>query len=264
MTLISHTYPGSDTDSLVISLSRQRNAMERMEVKRIECISAQEAGGILYRSSKLARDHHSNYLRALINILDLSSLTTSSLLTTMISRQSTVCKNAFRYLSLIRKNASLYYKDETSRDLQSWWGSSPKQYLLSFLPFDARFSKKSPNVRNLSTFRDHTVCSTSCYEDLDSCRNVGFILKAKGLKRSLASKLVDNTDFERSSERHCPPKRVIQHSIRRKDRRVFVVGSERRALTFLNAKQFFSRKFSNPRNDFGYPLYLKPLLELES
>ena len=117
---------GTDTDSLVISLSRRRNALDREEVKRVRRACAQGGNALLYRDSNIAHDHHCNYLRALINILDLSSLTTNSLLTTLVSQQSVVCKNAFKYLSLIRKNASLYYKDETSRDVQSWWGFVPK------------------------------------------------------------------------------------------------------------------------------------------
>ena len=235
--------------------------MDQKEVERLVWLNAQDENALLFRNSKLARDYHSVYLRAFINILDFSSLNTSSILTTLICRESNICMNAFKYLSTVRKNASLYYKDETSRDVRSWWGSSPKQYLLDFLPFDACFTKSNPKSQSFSTFRDHEICTTSCYEDLESSKTVGFILKAKGLKRSLASKLIDNTDFERSAERFCPPKRVLQHSIRRKDRRVFLVGSNKRALTFLNAKQYFARKFSTFQNDFGYPLYLKPLLE---
>ena len=173
-------------------------------MERLVWLSAQDENALLFRNSKLARDYHSVYLRAFINILDFSSLNKSSILTTLICRESNICMNAFKYLSTVRKNASLYYKDETSRDVRSWWGSSPKQYLLDFLPFDACFTKSNPKSQSFSTFRDHEICTTSCYEDLESSKTVGFILKAKGLKRSLASKLIDNTDFERSAERFCP------------------------------------------------------------
>ena len=108
-----------------------------------------------------------------------------------------------------------------------------------------------------------SACTVECTNNLDSINQKVSVLKIKGLKRSLCGTIVKDRDgdFEKVLERFCQPRTVSQHSIRRRERRLYVVRENRKILSPLNVKQYFNSRYSTRDFFFGFPLYLRPLLE---
>ena len=252
--------------------SRKRNAIEEHEAqiqrrKQKEAGPNQQCSFPLYRETLVAKNYQMAFLRAMMNILDFSSIPSESPLLYFLKRDNPFNLFLVGILSTIRKNKSLYYKDEalskkdchnnTANILCKFYACSPKQYLISFHNDDIKYYSKQPE-RFL--FDAHSECSAECEVDLDAVSSP-LVLKAKGLKRSIQGKVLNNREFQKVAQRQCPAKRVAQHTIKRQYRRAFLVFSNRRSLSNLNTKQYFSQKYRNHRIYVGFPLFLKDVLE---
>ena len=225
---------------------------------------------IPYESSRLGKNYCMAYLLTFRNMLDFSSLSRTSLLY-KIAADDPVCLMLLSVLGSLRKNSSFYWKDELSNRFPSrFYAVSPKQYSIKM--YDDLYLEPRPVTRprpelsivTRTPFLPHSVCELDvCGKDLNADGGRTEIVKCKGLKRSLAKLVLgpQNTDFERVAERCCPSRRVLQHAIRKVNQKIFVVGSERRVLTRYCSKQYFNSKYSTERFFFGFPLYLKSLLE---
>ena len=202
-------------------------------------------------------------------ILDFSSIGKQSILYYLITKERSINETIISILGKLTKNRSLYYKSEINcMNAVSYYATSPKQYNVNVtkkdLDFPALTSSSRPSHGPYVTKiqRDeHSICTSACTDNLEANDNVRNILKIKGLKRNLTTKLITSRDFQRVAERNCQPKRVIQHSIIRRERRIFVVAQNKVSLTNLCTKQYFSSQYSNKRCFFSFPLYLKSVIE---
>ena len=202
-------------------------------------------------------------------ILDFSSIGKQSVLYYLITKERSINETIINILGKLTKNRSLYYKSEINcMNAISYYATSPKQYNVNVTKQDLEFPVLTPPPHpshppyGTKIRRDeHTTCTSACTDGLEANDNVRNILKIKGLKRNLTSRLVTSRDFQRVAERNCQPKRVIQHSIIRRERRIFVVAQNKVSLTNLCTKQYFHSYFSNKRCFFSFPLYLKSVIE---
>ena len=249
---------GSDTDSWILSLSHQRTSFQTHELRQQTLNLAKNMETCLYTQSSLFKDMAYSFLRAFLEFLDFSSILVGSPLYVMIVNNHPHNETLLTFLASLTKNKSLYFKDECSYPLQNFYGTSPKQYMLTYLPTDARYNSISLKPTNKKHV-PHDICTEACVKDLELIPKT--VLKAKGIKRNIAGKVLNNISFARVTQRRCNPIRVSQYSLKRQDRRIFLIQTKKRSLSCLNTKQYFNSLYETDRNFFGFPLYLKQLLE---
>ena len=247
-----------------MSLSRKTNELERLQQDTIQ-------SPLPYEESRLAQNFVSTYLQVFKNLLDFSSLDEESLVHRLALKQNPINELFLKILSLATKNKNFLFKDELGSRAQhfcsSYYGASAKQYeIRSHDPYTMFLTPNPTSTRPeppLFTPHSELACTERCKNSLDTINNKVSVLKIKGMKRSLCGTVVKNTDcdFERVIERHCQPRTVTQHSIRRRNRRLYVVRENRRILSRLNVKQYFHSRYSTRDFHFGFPLYMKSLLE---
>ena len=219
---------------------------------------------IPYRDSKTAFNYFHSYFKSLHTILDYSSIGRNSVLYYLLAKERSINATMIEILAKLRKNASLYYKSEINcMNPVNFFATSPKQYSLDVRTQDLTFSVNNLSIQidSPTPYKPHDVCTDACSSGLQTTHDTRSILKIKGLKRNLAGKLVTSKDFQRTAEYKCYPRTVVQHSIRRKNRRIFIIAQSKVSLTNLNTKQYFATKFSNKRCYFSFPLYLKSIIE---
>ena len=242
-------------DSLILSLSKKRDDLEIAEIMR------QMQRQCSYKDSRVAFNYAHSYFKSLHTILDFSSIGRESVLYHLITKEQKINETMITILARFRKNSSLYYKSEINcMNALNYFATSPKQYNLNVSKRELSFTNADKNLdEQIQPL--HETCTDKCNSDLLENANFQSILKIKGLKRSLADRLVTASDFEKVTKRNCPPKRVLQHTIQRKDRKIYIVAQNKISLTYLCTKQYFSEAYKNKRCFFSFPLYLKSLLE---
>ena len=202
-----------------------------------------------------------------MSMLDFSSLDEKSLVHYITIKHNPTNKILLDILSLSRKNCNFLYKDELGTEgrglCSSYYGASAKQYEIKSYHPDTLFLMPAHTAINFepTVYQPHPACTDRCSENLTTGDNPVSVLRVKGLKRSLAGKKWKEGDFEQVIERFCQPRTVSQYSIRRRNRKLFVVGEGRRVLSKLNVKQYFHSQYSDRDFFFGFPLYLKSFLE---
>ena len=197
-------------------------------------------------------------LRCLGPILDFSSVDHDSFFYTLLSRQRPINSALITCISALRRNSPLFFKEEMGCNaLSAIFGLSPKQYAV-LRHSHLTIPLLTPNP--VSSFSNHEVCTSNCTQNLIPLheRNV---VRIKGIKRSIQDKLLTTQDFQRSAERGCPPKRVKQHSLIRRDRKIFLVSQTKRSFSLFCNKSYFDPRYSNASHYFSFPLYMKSLLE---
>ena len=214
---------------------------------------------IPFEESKTASNIAHDYLRSLHRILDFSSLNSESFIYTLLSKQRPINTKILTCLSACRKNHPLYYKEELGCiPLARFDALSPKQY--SVLPHNNGLTIPSIALDTNSSYREHNVCSEECSRNLMPA-DPRSLIRVKGIKRSIQQKLITTFDFQKSAERLCEPRTVKQHSLIKRDRRIFLVAQSRRAFSRFCNKAYFNPLYSNKSHYFSFPLYLKPILE---
>ena len=122
---------------------------------------------------------------------------------------------------------SLLFQDENGNrlDVNQFFSTSPKQYIL------CREMQRKP------------------------------IIKCKGIKRSLVEKNITSQTFEDVTRNKKKSKDVVQYTLKKKDRQIYLTSSTKRALSKFTAKRYFSDAYSNNSQYFGYPVHLHSILE---
>ena len=199
------------------------------------------------------------FLRSLHPILDFSSLGSNSFIYQLLIKDRSINSTIISCLASLRRNSPLYYKEELNcMPIKAWFSTSPKQYCL--IPYGTNLTIPHLTTASNSCFTDHDRCSESCSANLIPPHKHS-ILRVKGVKRSLQRKVIDASDFERTAQRQCAPKRIVQHSLIRRDRRIYLVSQTRRSLTRFCNKAYFDPRFSNKSHFFSFPLFMKSVLE---
>ena len=240
---------------MILSFSRPRTSLEQVE--KTSLLSTTELHPFV--SSKVASNIAHCFLRSLHPILDFSSLSSDSFIYTLLVKDRTINSTIISCLASLRRNSPLYFKEELNcMPIQAFFACSPKQYCL--IPYNTNLTIPHLTTSSNTCFTDHDKCSASCSTGLIP-PNKHSILRVKGVKRSLQKKVINASDFERTAQRLCTPKRLVQHSLIRKDRRIYLVSQTRRSLTRFCNKAYFDPRFSNKTSFFSFPLYMKSLLE---
>ena len=202
-------------------------------------------------------------MRAMHKILDFSSMAGDTLMYQLIQRERPINSTLLDVLSILRKNSPLFFKEELNcHNLQAFFGLSPKQY--SLITYDNNLKLPSVSQTNTSTsYAPHDVCTSVCDTNLlTKSDNQEHVLRVKGIKRSIQQKVLTPALFQKTAERYCVPKKVVQHSLIRRNRRIFLVTQARKSFSRFCNKQYFNRSLSNANHQFSFPLYLKDLIEL--
>ena len=211
----------------------------------------------------VSRNLAEGFVRAMHKILDFSSMAGDTLMYQLIQRERPINSTLLDVLSILRKNSPLFFKEELNcHNLQAFFGLSPKQY--SLITYDNNLKLPSVSQTNTSTsYAPHDVCTSVCDTNLlTKSDNQEHVLRVKGIKRSIQQKVLTPALFQKTAERYCVPKKVVQHSLIRRNRRIFLVTQARKSFSRFCNKQYFNRSLSNANHQFSFPLYLKDLIEL--
>ena len=245
-------------DSLIFSLSRERNGFENVEKDKLLTTGSR----IPYDQSLVSKNLAHSFIRALHQIFDFSSLGRDTVISKLIREERPINAFLLEVLSILRKNSPLYFKEELlCHNLQAFFGLSPKQY--SLVTFDLDLNIPSvPQSITPPVYSPHEICSPECDSNLLTHSNRNHVLRVKGIKRSIQQKVLTPALFQKSAERFCTPKKIVQHSLIRRDRRIFLVSQTRKSFSRFCNKQYFHTKFATRNHQFSFPLYLKGLIEL--
>ena len=196
-------------------------------------------------------------------IFDFSSMTPNTLMYKLIQQERPINSTLLSILSILRKNSPLFFKEELNcSNLQAFFGLSPKQYSLITFDVDVRIPSISRTNTN-AEYSPHEVCTSLCDANLlTNSSGQTHVLRVKGIKRSIQQKILTPALFQKTAERFCTPKKVTQHSLIRRNRRIFLISQARKSFSRFCNKQYFDRRLSNANHQFSFPLYLKSLIEL--
>lgn len=242
---------------MILSFSRERNSFEKDERNTLLLTGKQKR----FDDSLIAKNLAQAFIRGIHQILDFSSLNKDTLIYRMLIDERPINTCLLSIISLLRKNSPLYFKEELGgTDLQAFWGLSPKQY--SLVTYDN--SLKIPSLLNTQTntvYKPHETCTLACDIGLLTPSRHTPIMRVKGVKRSIQQKILTPQHFQKTAERFCHPKRILQHSLIRRDRRMFLVSQSRQSFTRFCNKAYFTSRFSNKDHHFSFPLFMKELVE---
>ena len=238
-------------------MSRCRNPHEEDEKNTLKLSGTQKH----FDKSLIAKNLVNGFIKGIHQILDFSSIDKDTLLYKTCIKENPINSCIWEILSALRKNSPLYFKEEIGgQHLQAFFGCSPKQY--SLICFDKSLKIPSLTITNKTTFTPHDQCTTECTENLlTHPKHTAPIMKIKGVKRSIQQKILTPEHFQRTSERFCTPLRIVQHSLIRRNRRIFLVSQSRLALTRFCNKAYFCKSHSTTDNHFSFPLFMKELVE---
>ena len=211
----------SDTDSYAISM-----LTKKCDYMLAEAEKAKQAGlSHLPFSSYTSRFIANAYLKTMAPFLDFSCINPDSHIYQTFFADSTPMQKACATLAKNRRSQSFYIKSEiNNKQMEMFLAASVKMYMI-------------------------------VNKDLSPS-----LIKAKGLKRGLISKVIDTAHFIDVAKHEKPSKTVQQYNLKRMNGTIFLHSVKRRALTLFTSKRIMDPTYFQPGSHFGYPLHFKPFM----